>query len=93
MTTILTVVIAIWGLTVIAFMALMVYRAHLTQYETDQLFLNETVPTHVHQENDDIIRRLNTIGPICKGVGGAAIVMTLAVIGVWAMNLYATAKL
>jgi hypothetical protein len=93
MTTTLAVMIAIWGLIVIAFMALMVYRAHLTQYETDQLFLNETVPTHMHQENDDIIRRLDHIGPACKAVGAAAIVMTLAVIGVWAVQVFANARL
>lgn len=93
MTTTLAVVITIWGMLVIAFMALMVYRAHLTQYETDQLFLNEAVPTHMHEEHDDIVRRLDHIGPACKAVGGAAIVMTLVVIGVWASQVFANARL
>jgi hypothetical protein len=75
--------LSVWGVIVIAFIALMVYRGHLTQYETDQLFLNETVPSHVHEENDAIIRRVKMIQPICTGVGSLAVLMTLAIIGVW----------
>jgi hypothetical protein len=93
MTTTLAVMIAVWGLMVISFMALMVYRAHLSQFETDQLFLNETVPTHLHQEHDDIVRRLGTVEPLCKGVGAAAIVMTLAIICVWGASVLASANL
>ncbi len=92
MTTTFAVVIAVWGLTVIAFMALMAYRAHLTQYETDQIFL-ETVPTHIHQEHDDIVRRIDRIGPACKVVGAAAAAMSVVVIGVWVSHLVAIAGL
>jgi hypothetical protein len=75
--------LSIWGVIVVAFIALMIYRGHLTQYETDQLFLNETVPSHVHEENDAIIRRVKVIQPICTGVGSLAVLMTLAIMGVW----------
>jgi hypothetical protein len=75
--------LSIWGVIVVAFIALMVYRGHLTQYETDQLFLNETAPSHVHEENDAIIRRVQMIQPICTGVGSLAALMTVAIIGVW----------
>jgi hypothetical protein len=92
MTTTLAVVIAIWGLTVIAFMALMAYRAHLTQYETDQIFL-ESGPTHIHEEHDDIVRRIDRIGPACKVVGAAAGVMSLVLIGVWVAHMVAVAGL
>ncbi len=81
--TTLTVMLSIWGVIVVAFIALMIYRGHLTQYETDQLFLNETVPSHVHEENDAIIRRVKVIQPICTGVGSLAVLMTLAIMGVW----------
>jgi hypothetical protein len=75
--------LSIWGVIVVAFIALMVYRGHLTQYETDQLFLNETSPSVVHQENDAIIRRVQMIQPICTGVGSLAALMTVAIIGMW----------
>ena len=79
----LAIMLSIWGVIVVAFIALMVYRGHLTQYETDQLFLNETAPSHVHEENDAIIRRVQMIQPICTGVGSLAALMTVAIIGMW----------
>lgn len=89
----LTISLSIWGLVVAAFVVLMVYRGYLSQHETDQLFLSETAPSAGHQENDDIIRRTNSIEPICKGVGGAAILMTLVVVGVWVTQMLVTAHL
>jgi hypothetical protein len=85
--TTLTVMLSIWGLMVVAFIALMVYRGHLTQYETDQLFLNETTPSSFHQENDAVIRRVKMIQPICTGVGMLALLMTVAVAGVWIVQI------
>jgi hypothetical protein len=93
MTTTLSVMIAIWGLIVIAFMALLVYRAHLTESESDQLFLNETVPNHLHQEQDEMVRRLANLAPILKGVGAAAILMTIAVLWVLGVHLFSNANL
>ena len=59
----LTISLSIWGLVVTAFVVLMIYRGYLSQHETDQLFLSETVPSSMHQENDEIIRRTNSIEP------------------------------
>ena len=87
MSTTLFVMAAIWGLAVTVFVALMVYRGHLTQHETDQLFLSETAPSSTHQENDAIIRRVNRIQPIVKGVGTACIVLTVLIVGVWIAQL------
>ena len=87
---ILSVMAAIWGIFVVAFVGLMVYRGHLTQHETDQLFLSESATSSVQDENDDIIRRVNRIQPICKGVGGAAALFTVLVAGVWFAQLFST---
>ncbi len=89
----LSVMAAIWGLFVTAFVILMVYRGHLTQHETDQLFLSESAPDTVQKENEDIIRRVNFIQPICKGVGGAAALFTVLVVGVWFARIFANAHL
>ncbi len=91
--TTLSVMAAIWGLFVTAFVVLMIYRGHLTQHETDQLFLRESAPHSVQEENDDIIRRVNFIQPICKGVGGAAALFTVLVVGVWFARIFSTAHL
>jgi glycerol uptake facilitator-like aquaporin len=90
---ILAITAAIWGLFVTAFVVLMVYRGHLTQHETDQLFLSESAPQSVQEENDDIIRRVNFIQPICKGVGGAAALFTVIVAGVWFAQIFSTSHL
>jgi len=75
--------VTIWGVVVAAFVALMIYRAQLVQNETDQLFLSESEPSPMHQENDDIIRRADKLQPVVKGVGGAAALATFLVIGMW----------
>jgi len=87
----LTISLSIWGIVVTAFVVLMVYRGYLSQHETDQLFLSETAPSSVHMENDEVIRRTNSIEPLCRGVGGAAILMTLVVAGIWLTQMLATA--
>ena len=87
----LQIMIAIWTFLVVGFIALMIYRGYLTQHETDQLFLNEeSGPSSLHRENDEIIRRVNFIQPICKGVGGVTVLMTLLIIGVYAAEVIPT---
>jgi len=84
--TTLSILVILWGVLVAAFIALMIYRANLTNHETDQLFLNETAPSSFHQEQDEIVRQVNRIGPICTGVGSVAVLMTLVVAGMWIMQ-------
>jgi hypothetical protein len=79
----------LWGIFVTAFIGLMVYRGHLTQHETDQLFLSDNILPSVKEENEEIIRRVNFIQPICKGVGGLAALITVLVFGVWVAQLVA----
>jgi hypothetical protein len=79
----LSILTVLWAVIVVAFIALMIYRANLANHETDQLFLNETTPSSSHLENDDVVRRLNQVAPLCKGFGGAAIILSLVVAGMW----------
>jgi len=79
----LNITFTAWCILTAAFVALMVYRGHLTQYETDQLFLNENASHNEEEEHDNIVRRVNQIQPLCKGFGGAAAISTLALVGVY----------
>jgi hypothetical protein len=82
----LNIVTLFWGIVTIAFVGTMVYRATLSNHETDRLFLNdldEEVPSYQHQENDAVVRRLNTLLPVCKGLGGMTAIMSLLVAGMW----------
>lgn len=79
----LAVMSILWVVTVTAFIAVMVYRGHLTQHETDELFLSDAVDdSNRKHEHDDIVRRVNRIQPYCKGIGGVAALITVAIIGV-----------
>jgi hypothetical protein len=89
----LSLLLIVWGAVVAAFVCLMIYRGNLTQHETDQLFLSDNTLESVHEENDAIIRRINKIQPICKGLGGAVALLTLAVIGTYVINVLPDVKL
>jgi hypothetical protein len=82
---VLPILVALWGASVIGFIAVMIYRATLTQHETDQLFLSDD-SAHVsagHQEHDDIVARVDKLRPYYQGLGGAAVLMTVLVVGVY----------
>ncbi|WP_263378741.1 hypothetical protein [Granulicella paludicola] len=83
-----TVVATIWGIVAVAFIIVMVYRASLANHETDQLFLNDVgTVSSTHQENDEIVRRLNSLAPVCKSLGGVTVLLTLAVAGMWVSSI------
>ncbi len=79
----------VWGICVTTFVALMIYRATLTQHETDQLFLSDSALPVVQEENEEIVRRVNFIQPFCAGAGGAAAVMSALVFGIWVAEMVA----
>ncbi len=81
--TTLDILTLFWGAVTVAFIAAMVYRANLANHETDQLFLNEETPSSTHRENDEVIRRLNSLAPVCKGLGGVTAILSLLVAGLW----------
>jgi hypothetical protein len=90
----LTVMIVLWAVVVTAFIVLSIYRAQLTQQqETEQLFLNEDEPSIIHQEQDEIVRRVGMIQPLYRGVGGAAALLTFLVIGTWVAQTLSRAQL
>ena len=78
----------LWVIAVAAFVALMVYRGHLTQHETDELFLSSADDhSNRHQEHDDIVRRVNKMKPWVQGAGGFAALMTIGIIGLEVVRL------
>ena len=79
----LQVMFTVWGVLIAGFTALMVYRAHLTQHETDELFLSESADNFREQEHDAIVRRVNQLRPLVTGFGGAAALMTVAIVGLF----------
>lgn len=80
----LPILLALWGASIIGFIAVMVYRATLTQHETDQLFLgDESTVSYSHKEHDEIVDRVNKLRPYYQGLGGAVVLMTVLVAGAY----------
>jgi hypothetical protein len=80
----LTIMFFLWGLAATGFTAVMVYRAILTQHETDQLFLGrDELVDFNHAEHDEIVRRVNRLRPFYQGFGGAAALITVAIVSVY----------
>jgi hypothetical protein len=79
--------LVIWAVAVAAFVGLMVYRGHLSQHETDQLFLSENTPEFEREEHESVLRRVRFIQPLCNGVGGLAALLTVAVVGIYVARL------
>lgn len=77
----LQLMFTVWGVLIAGFTALMVYRGHLTQHETDELFLSETADQFREQEHDALLRRVRQLRPLVTGFGGAAALMTVAILG------------
>jgi hypothetical protein len=88
----LTVLSILWVASVAVFALLMMYRANLTNHETDELFLGDhDDESNRKHEHDDILHRVNRLKPYCQGAGGAAVVMTIALVGVEMVRIAAMA--
>ncbi len=74
----------LWGVLTLALIAVLIYRATLTQHETDQLFLNdEQTVSASHAEHDEIVAKVNKLRPICNGLWGATILTTILIAGLY----------
>lgn len=80
MSTLFELLIA-WGVLTAALVALLIYRGTLTMHEDDQLFLGES-ESHMAQEQIEIMRRVNKLGPFVKILGTASGVLILTIAGV-----------
>lgn len=80
-------VTVLWAIALMAFVALMVYRGHLTQHEEPELFLDDNADDLPRKlEHDSIVRRVKAIEPICKAAGGATALLTVLLLGVQVVN-------
>lgn len=84
-----TWMILTWAVVSAALVVVMIYRATLTQHETDQLFLgDETSLCSQHEEHDRIVARVQKIRPLCQGLTGATILMSALIAGVYVVEMW-----
>ena len=85
-----SVLLYLWGSLFLCFLALLVYRGHLTRYEDEQLFLNDDVD--VVQKNRhhraEIRHKLMRLRPIFNSCGVAAGLVTTMVVGMYIYNAW-----
>ncbi|MBE7158481.1 MAG: hypothetical protein INR62_08630 [Rhodospirillales bacterium] len=79
--------ITTWAVVVAALVVVMIYRATLTQHETDQLFLSdEEALCSNHEEHDRILQRVNRIRPLYQGLTGATVVMSTLIAAIYVVE-------
>jgi len=81
------VMLIVWGVVAACFLALLAYRGQLTRYEEDQLFLNER-ETHEQKEQNEIIRKVNQLGPVIRILGFATAAMTVGIVGIFTYDAW-----
>jgi len=80
MSTLFELLIA-WGVLTAALIVLLIYRGTLTMHEDDQLFLGES-ESHMAREQEEIMRKVNRLGPFVKVLGTVSGVMILGIVGI-----------
>jgi len=83
-----SILLIVWAVLIICFLALLVYRGQLARYEDEQLFLNNDEVSPEQEMQQSIVRRLEKIDPIVKIVGGAAGLATACAVGVYVWDAW-----
>jgi hypothetical protein len=88
--TALSAFLMIWSICTAIFVALVIYRGHLTRHEIGEVFLNDNVDHDREIEHDEIGRRIDKVDPFLKAACGAAAFMTVVVIGMYVVQILPT---
>lgn len=78
-----------WGVLTAALIALLIYRGTLTMHEDDQLFLGES-ESHMAREQEEIMQKVNRLGPFVKVLGTVSAVMILGIVGAYVYQALTT---
>ena len=71
-----------WTLSTVLFLVLFLYRSTLIRYEDEQLFL-DAHDEYGEKAQTEIIRKINRLRPFMYGIGTAAGIMSLGIVGVY----------
>ena len=82
-----SILLIVWAVLIVCFLALLVYRGQLSRYEDEQLFLGDQV-TPEQEMQQVIVRKLQQLDPIVKIVGGAAGLATAGAVGVYVWDAW-----
>ena len=78
-----------WATVSAALVVVMVYRATLTQHETDQLCLgDEESLCNYHVAHERLLLRVNRLRPLCQGLTGATVLMSALIAGIYVIEMW-----
>jgi hypothetical protein len=80
---VLAIMLAVWGVLLTGFIALMIYRGHLHLHETDQLFLSDNSNELAVEEHNRIVELDTKIQPLYAGFGSATAIVAALIVGVY----------
>jgi Tfp pilus assembly protein PilN len=86
MTAFVPVMWAIWGVLVLALLALKLYTDRLTRDEDDQLILDDAFD-HLKTEQAEIVAKVKKVQPLRKASMWLAVAATVFVIGYYAVDV------
>ncbi len=82
MSSTLSMLLVVWGVLTGILVVLLIYRGTLVMREDDQLFLDNS-ESHMQQEQQEIVARVNRINWPVRILGGASGLLILVIAGLW----------
>ncbi len=77
-----TLMFYVWGGLTVILVGLFIYRAVIGLHEEDQLFLDQAEAA-LEQEQQEVLRKINRLDPIIKGLAIASVSLILILGGIW----------
>jgi hypothetical protein len=78
----LSALFTVWAVATVILIALLIYRAVLSQHEDDQLYLSAG-EQHIAQEQQVLVSRLQAIGKYSMILGSFSVLLLLVIAGLW----------
>lgn len=85
----LSIMLIVWGVITAAFLALLAYKATLTRYEEDQLFLNDQ-RSNEQDLQGSIVRSINRIQPLLVTSGILSAALGTLILGLYTWHSWLT---
>jgi len=82
------ILLAVWAVLAICFAGLLMYRAQLTRYEDEQLFLSDAANKNEMEQQTQLVRKVKKLEPLVRVFGGAAGLVTASVIGIYVWDAW-----
>jgi hypothetical protein len=84
------ILLATWTTLALCCLGLLLYRAHLDRYETEQLFLSEASVEKQQADKQRVAKRIARVMPAYRTIASAMVLMTAGVVGIYVWEAWQT---